>query len=149
MAWVRGMALLLANTKSPNLTPEMATLRGQTLRRLIAHLPDADWLFAVDEAICAPGAWFPDVAQILDDASRAPRKEHRALLVQDTRTTEERREDARHGLKLVKGAYAAAVEAGTVKPQIVTKPAEPLIVQASDERLDFLRRQAEEIQRES
>lgn len=145
-AWIKGMAMLAATTKSPDLTPEMATVRGQTYHRLLAHLSDKAWFYAVDQAIEAPGGWFPSVGDLLDDANRAPQTEHRALLVADTRTPDERRAEARNGLTLVKGAYSEAVKAGTVAPTVPRRPPAPAIIEASDERMDLLRRQAQEIQ---
>jgi hypothetical protein len=127
----------------------MAKVRGQTYRRLLAHLSDAAWFHAVDAAIEAPGGWFPSVGDLLDDAARAPHPEVKGYLAADTRTVEERRAESVSGLRLVKGAYEEAVKAGTVKAAVPRGPVAPTIVEASDERMDMLRRQAEEITRES
>lgn len=121
-------------------------MRGQTYHRLLAHLSDKAWFYAVDQAIEAPGGWFPSVGDLLDDAARAPQSEYRALLPADTRTVEERRAESVSGLKLVKGAYEEAVKDGRIEAVVPRKPIAPAIVEASDERLDLLRRQALEIQ---
>jgi hypothetical protein len=141
--WIKGMALLVANLKAPDLTPQMATLRGDTYRRKLGHLSDEVWLYAVDAALEEPGGWFPGIGDLLDFASRAPIPAPAAALPDDTRTPDEKREDAKRGLEIVKAAYEERV--ATLPPRPIVSTPRPTEIIASDERLDELRRQARAI----
>jgi hypothetical protein len=63
----------------------------------------------------------------------------------EIRTPEEKREDAKRGLEIVKAAYEERVSTLPPRPIVSTPPPGGREVIASDERLDELRRQAREI----
>lgn len=144
-AWVRGMALLVANLKAPELTSEMAMLRGDTYRRKLGHLTDDAWLYAVERALEEPGGWFPGIGDLLDFAARAPVMAPSATLPDDTRTLEEKRADARRFFEFITAELAAREKDLSPKPIATVPPAGETVVVLSDERLDILRAQAREI----
>lgn len=142
--WARGMALLVANLKAPDHTPDMARLRGETYRRMLGQLSDDDWFFAVDEAIREPGGWFPGVGDLLNYASRAPHLPVTALPGEPALSAEERRQNAEHGMRLLREVEREVNRHLPPAPRVVA-PEEPYLAVVSDERLDTLRKQAAEI----
>lgn len=124
------------------------TLRGDTYRRKLGHLSDEAWLHAVEAALEEPGGWFPGIGDLLDHAARAPQQPSRAdrALVDDTRTLDERRADARRLLDLIEAEVREREKALPPTPVASLPPEETVIVlDQHPERLDELRRQAREI----
>lgn len=143
--WIKGMALLVANLKAPDLTPEMATLRGDTYRRKLGHLSDEVWLYAVDAALEEPGGWFPGIGDLLDHAARAPVPAPAAALPDDTRTVEEKRADAKRLVGVLRAAVDGPDAPAVESSQGLSRAIERKPVVATDERLEALKRQAQEI----
>jgi hypothetical protein len=144
-AWEEGMALLEANLRDADKTPAMKALRGATLRAALDHLTDRQWGAIVQEALRSPTGWFPVLGELEDYAERLPQEPTTAALPDDTRTPEEKREDAKRGLEIVKAAFEERVATLPPRPLVSTPPPGGHEVIASDERLDELRRQAREI----
>jgi hypothetical protein len=139
---------LAVSFPSQDQDPEVLRVRGAVYLRELGSLTDEAWLYAVQEAI-RNERWFPTVAALLEYASRAPQAPFRAdrALPEDTRTPEEiqaeKRETAKRGLELVKAAYEERIATLPPRP-LVSLPREDRIAW-SDERLDELRKQAQEI----
>jgi hypothetical protein len=142
--WVRGIGDLAVSFPDRDQDPEVLEARGGVYRRELGSLSDEAWLYAVREAI-RNERWFPTIAVLLDYAARAPIAAPSAALPDDTRTPEEKREDAKRLLEVVRAAYEERVATLPPRPIVTTPPPGGREVIASDERLDELRRQAREI----
>lgn len=161
--WDEGYSLLEANLRDTDKTPAMKALRGATFRAAMDHLSDEQWGVVVQQALRCESGWFPvlgeleayaaalpptgsvtfvptedgRVRRVITDAPAVPE------LPGETRTPDEKREDAKRGLEIVKAAYEERVS--TLPPRPIVSTPRPTEVIASDERLDQLRRQAREI----
>jgi hypothetical protein len=140
------MALLAANLRDTDKTPAMKALRGATLRAAMDHLTDRQWALVVQEALRSPTGWFPVLGELEDYDARLPQEPTSMALPEDTRTPDEKRADAARMLDTIK-AELAAREAELPPTPVVTPPPEPTIVvlDQHSERLDELRRQAQQI----
>lgn len=162
--WDEGYSLLEANLRDTDKTPAMKALRGATLRAAMDHLTDEQWGVVVQQALRSESGWFPvlgeleayaaalpptgsvmfvptedgRVRRVITEATPAP------ALTDETRTPEERREDAK---RLLDQVVAAVTEREKHLPPtpVVTQPEPAALVVLSDERLDELRRQARAI----
>ena len=141
-AWVEGMAQLVACCTSADLTPEMAHLRGRCYREDLSDLTDDGWLRAVK--LARQRKWFPSVEELRELAHEATAVA--GFLPPARRTDEEAEADrvaARKGLELVRSAVHERAKDLPPVP-VVTLP-QPRVVEATDDRLEILRRQAAEI----
>lgn len=127
-SWIQGTALLTVNLRDRELSEEQKRLRGGSYRAALDHLTDREWLAAVNDCIQAQD-WYPTIRELLDYASRqrAALPSERQI-AQDTRSIEERREETKRGLELVK-----------------TKVAELGLVRLTPERREELRQQSRKI----
>jgi len=136
------MAQLVACCTSADLTPEMAHLRGRCYREDLSDLTDDGWLRAVK--LARQRKWFPSVEELRELAHEATAVA--GFLPPARRTDEEAEADrvaARKGLELVRSAVQERAKdlppvPGVTLPQV-------LVVEATDDRLELLRRQAAEI----
>lgn len=141
--WSRGWGELTVAYPQRDEASEQTALRASLYRKHLDDLDPPAWLSAVTQAIRTE-SWFPAVARLREcaDAWRAP------VLPALPMTEEEKqagRAAAVRGLELVKAAVVRT-SVTTERPAIQTFGFGPAVVEASDERLDLLRRQAEQIQ---
>lgn len=141
--WAAGIAKLLVAFPDRDQSAGVLQARGQVYREHLEDLSDEAWFWAVSEAVKGE-RWFPTVAALRDYAESYTPAGYK--LLPPARTEEQReadRAEARRGVEMIREALKRLPPA-----PVGLRPAEkrePALVHASDERLDELRRQAEEI----
>ena len=65
--------MLVACCSSVDLTPEMATVRGNCYREDLAYLTDELWLYAV--GVTRQGKWFPSIEELREVADEKRRRD--------------------------------------------------------------------------
>jgi hypothetical protein len=143
-AWVDGMRDLAVAFPTQDQDPNVLRARGAVYLRELGNLTDEAWLYAVREAI-RNERWFPTVNVLLDYAARAPQPPSRTVLPDDTRTSEERRADAKRLLEQLRQAIGQD-GADSEPTNGLTRAIPPKPVVATEERMTELRRQAAAIQ---
>jgi hypothetical protein len=141
--WSRGWGELTVAYPQRDEASEQTALRASLYRKHLDDLDPRAWLHAVTEAIRTE-AWFPAVARLRECAG-AWREPVLPSLPMTEEEREERREAARAGLRMIEAAVYGARKSEEPRVTLPDMP-EPRVVTVSDERLDVLRRQAEQIQ---
>ena len=140
-SWLQGLALLVANLRDRDLTPEAQAIRGATYRQELGHLSDAEWEATVRGCVRTLD-WFPSIRELLEHAAAHRRESDAAKAIErrSEETREEGRAAARQGLALVRAAVAEAEKLLPPAPAHVLAEPEPVVV-LQDERYDELQRQ--------
>ena len=139
--WARGWAELIVAYPQREEASEQGALRAALYRKHLDDLAPDAWLFGVEQVIRTE-TWFPTVAHLraCADAWRPP-------VLPALPMSEEEREDARAAARAGLAMLQAAFDAGAVGPVRAMPEVRPeVVVEASEDRIALLKRQAEEIQ---